>query len=84
MKIRVKVEGKECLYCVRSMAINPYKDYWEVLARVVEDSSNFPMEEKLLILAKGTKKSMEEMLEIIKQSGISSHRQYLDILNKVT
>ena len=83
MKIQVKVDGKERQYIVRDIATKPYKKHWELLVRVIKDI-DLPVGEELLILAKGTKESMEEMMEIIKANGISCHEQYLEILKKMT
>lgn len=79
------VDNKETLFRVREIVVSHLNGDWELGAKVIKDGSLFPVQEKLLILAKGTESAMNKMMGIIKQNnGISSHEEYLEILKIVT
>lgn len=85
MKMSLVVDNKKTCFRVCEMVVRSLNGEWELGVKVIEDKPLFPLQEKLLILAKGTESAMNKMMGIIKhKDGISSHEDYLEILRIVT
>ena len=86
MKLRVKVDGKEIyVEVLGDLEVRPYDGKYELLARVIDVSTVFPTQEKLLILTRGSDvfvKRVKDLLLLRKQ--ISSHEEFEDVLTVAT
>jgi hypothetical protein len=82
MRLRVKVEHKEIyVEVLGDLEVRPYKGKYEVLVRAVDVAAVFPVQEKLLILTRGSENFAERVKEILSSKDeVYSQEEFEDIL----